>query len=64
MTDDTKTKARAKAAPATTSAAAPVVRRDEALRVAAGLTEAERDLVSGIVDWQIEGLDDDLDPRG
>ena len=64
MTDDTKTKARAKAAPATKDAAVSVVRRDEALSVAAGLTEAERDLVLGIVDWQIEGLDDDLDPRG
>jgi hypothetical protein len=32
------------------------VRRDEALAIAAGLTEAERDLVAGIVDWQIEGL--------
>lgn len=65
MTSDAKTKKPAgKAAPehasakaATKGNASPLrVDRDEALAVAAGLTEAERDLVASIVDWQIEGL--------
>jgi len=64
MTNPTKTKAPARTASAPKNAAASRVRREDALRVAAGLTEAERDLVAGIVDWQIEGLDDDHDPRG
>lgn len=65
MTSDTKSKAPAKVAPAAAKAPAVAgVRREEAVRVAAGLTEAERDIVTGIVDWQIEGLADDYDPRG
>jgi hypothetical protein len=65
MTSDSKTqKPAAKAVPEQATAkaaargAAPAlhVDRDEALAIAAGLTEAERDLVAGIVDWQLEGL--------
>jgi hypothetical protein len=55
MTTDAKTKkGSTKEAPAK---AASRVRREEALAVASGLTEAERDLVASIVDWQLEGLD-------
>jgi hypothetical protein len=64
MSEDVKAKRRSTTAPAVRGAAVPLVRRDEALRVAAGLTEAERDLVAGILDWQIEGLEDDHDPCG
>jgi hypothetical protein len=61
MTSDATTKKpAAKPAPAPAGEQADVegarVRRGEALAIAAGLTEAERDLVEGIVDWQLEGL--------
>ncbi len=39
-------------------AVAAVVNRDEALAITQGLTDAERDLVASIVDFQIEGLGD------
>jgi hypothetical protein len=64
MTSDAKTKKpTTKAAPAqqggqarAKDAATPTIDREAALAVAAGLTEAERDLVAGILDWQLEGL--------
>jgi hypothetical protein len=63
MSSDTKLQPRNKArtASATPSEAAQAtanVNRDEALAITKGLTDAERDLVASIVDWQIEGLGD------
>ncbi len=70
MSNDTKTKPRANVAATAggvgdaRGARASGVNREAALRVAAGLTEAERDLVAGIVDWQVDGLEDDYEPLG
>jgi len=67
MTSDAKTKkpaakvvhgAAASGASSAKGAAQPRVDREAALAITKGLTEAERDLVAGILDWQLEGLDE------
>ena len=63
MSSDTKVPPRnrarnATATPSEAAQATALVNRDEALVLTKGLTDAERDLVASIVDWQIEGLGD------
>ncbi len=64
MTTDSKTRGRrtreagGEAHRKATAVPCATVDRTEALRVGRALSEADRDVVAAIIDWQLDGLDE------